>query len=193
MPELPEVETVRCQLRAGCWAWSSLRSARQSLRCYETVRRQEVATGLPGRTIHDCRRLGKFIIVELEGEAFVTLHLGMTGSCWSTPTSPAARPLCVPAVGERRGGVTLQFRDIRKFGRLHFTLGSPAPRWPALDPMRGRATGTLDISGRTAAGSCSPTESVLARPETSVPGSGTSTRMRSFGGPGCLHSDRAAR
>ena len=104
---------------------------------------------LPGRTIADIGRLGKFLVVRLDGDGdrYLTLHLGMTGQILVAPHAAAVRGGAAPAVEvqphtrfvfilRRPDGdtVRLEFRDMRKFGRVHFTAGGPAPRLLGLGP-----------------------------------------------------------
>ncbi len=135
MPELPEVETVRCQLHNRLLGMEFTAVGQTEPAMLRDCTSPEVVTGLPGRTIKSVERLGKFIIMELAGEAFVTLHLGMTGQLLIDPddTSRHAR-FDFRLSGGHGDEVKLEFRDIRKFGRLHFTLGSPAPRLGGLGP-----------------------------------------------------------
>jgi formamidopyrimidine-DNA glycosylase len=90
---------------------------------------------LPGRRVESVERLGKFLIVVLQGKAFVTLHLGMTGQLLvdAEASSPHTRFL-FELTGENGQRTRLEFRDIRKFGRVHLTRGTPAPRLKKLGP-----------------------------------------------------------
>ncbi len=97
---------------------------------------------LPGRTIQEVGRLGKFLILKLdgEGERYLTLHLGMTGQILVTShagealqSQPHTRFVFV--LGSPDGPLTrFEFRDMRKFGRVHLTAGGPAPRLRHLGP-----------------------------------------------------------
>jgi formamidopyrimidine-DNA glycosylase len=136
MPELPEVETVRRQL-AGSLVGKTFTTVEQTepamLRDCVV---EQVSAGLPGRRIESVERLGKFLIVALNDGAFLTLHLGMTGQLLVDPKDgpgPHTRFLFELTDGEGRA-TTLEFRDARKFGRLHLTSGAPAPRLSALGP-----------------------------------------------------------
>lgn len=135
MPELPEVETVRCQLERRLVGLGFTAVEKTEPAMLRDCSAQEVVAGLPGRRILEVSRLGKFIIMKLEGEAFVTLHLGMTGQLLIDPGDESTHTRFSFKLSD--GGadeVTLEFRDIRKFGRMHFTEGAPAPRLNALGP-----------------------------------------------------------
>jgi formamidopyrimidine-DNA glycosylase len=135
MPELPEVETIRRQLAAslpGLTFAAVERSEPAMLRdCDEEQLRKE----LPGRRIETVERLGKFMVLCLSGRAFLTMHLGMTGQILIDPSESTAHTRFLfelrndTAVRRR-----LEFRDTRKFGRLHLTYGEAAPRLQALGP-----------------------------------------------------------
>jgi formamidopyrimidine-DNA glycosylase len=95
----------------------------------------DVVGTLPGRQVLGVDRLGKFIVVRLERDAFLTLHLGMTGQLLIDPPDRSAHTRFLFRLTD--GGSiesTLEFRDIRKFGRVHVTKGGAAPRLGALGP-----------------------------------------------------------
>jgi formamidopyrimidine-DNA glycosylase len=95
----------------------------------------EVVNGLPGKTIRAVERLGKFMVVRLDGKVFLTLHLGMTGQLLVDPPGGDGHTRFVFRLSHDDGAEsTLEFRDIRKFGRLHLTVGAPAPRLLGLGP-----------------------------------------------------------
>jgi formamidopyrimidine-DNA glycosylase len=133
VPELPEVETVRRQLEHRLLGLTFRAVERTEAAMLRDCTAQEVVAELPGRQILAIDRLGKFIIVRLDGDLFLTVHLGMTGQLLIDPADSSAHTRflfrLVDAGGSR---VTLEFRDIRKFGRLHLTKGGPAPRLEAL-------------------------------------------------------------
>jgi formamidopyrimidine-DNA glycosylase len=141
VPELPEVETVRRQLAAGLTGLSFLAVEQVEPFMLRDCTSDEVRTLLPGRRIERVDRLGKFLIVVLDGGLFLTLHLGMTGQLLIDPgedgahTRFAFRLAGGGGSGQKRGGaVRLEFRDMRKFGRFHLTAGGPAPRLELLGP-----------------------------------------------------------
>lgn len=139
MPELPEVETVRRQLADTVTGLRFAHIYATEPSMLRDCTDQEVRVTLPGRFIEDVDRLGKFLILRLsgKGEYFLTLHLGMTGQILvGGPTSevgPHTRFLfALGGLGSEPA--SMEFRDIRKFGRLHLTSGGPAPRLRLLGP-----------------------------------------------------------
>ena len=152
MPELPEVETVRRQLA------SVLTGARFVLvetvepvmlqDCDETQLRKE----LPNKVITEVGRLGKYLLLRLDENINLTIHLGMTGQLLVSKSSDGSdSPLGVTPLGapklephkhtrfafllEHEGAACrLDFRDARKFGRVCLTVGGPAPRLSNLGP-----------------------------------------------------------
>jgi formamidopyrimidine-DNA glycosylase len=137
VPELPEVETVRCQLAAGLEGMTFLSVDQVEPSMLRDCSPEEVLTLLPGRCIERVDRLGKFLIVVLDGDLFLTLHLGMTGQLLIDPGEGGRHTRFVfrLAGAEDAGRVArLEFRDMRKFGRLHLTAGGPAPRLALLGP-----------------------------------------------------------
>src|SRR5437867_4313175 len=115
MPELPEVETIRRQL-APKLAGSTIVDARvlDPLWCApadpETVER-----ALRGHRIERLGRRGKYLLLELEGERFLVMHLRMTGNLlWAKPDDGEPPYLRVRLLLE--GGGRLILCDLRRFG-----------------------------------------------------------------------------
>lgn len=135
MPELPEVETVRRQLApalAGRRFVSVERSEPAMLRDCSAA---GLVASLPGRRVENVERLGKFLIVGLSGDTYLTLHLGMTGQLLVDPVDTSSHARFVFVVeGPSSDRSLLEFRDMRKFGRVHLTVGTPAPRVAMLGP-----------------------------------------------------------
>jgi formamidopyrimidine-DNA glycosylase len=156
VPELPEVETVRCQLAGSLigMTFQTVDEAEPSM--LRDCSAEEVRAGLPGRRVEAIDRLGKFLIARLDGDAYLTLHLGMTGQLLVDPTDVSVH--CRFSFGLRGGPRDerrLEFRDMRKFGRLHLTKGAPAPRLSGLGPDAWRGPWDADylrqrLQGRTA-------------------------------------------
>jgi formamidopyrimidine-DNA glycosylase len=123
MPELPEVETVARDLRrhllpdgggpgpviAGARvAWS------RTLRDGDPA---AFAAGVSGRRIEGVGRRGKLIVLDLDGGAYLTVHLKMTGQLFVVPAGIPVDPYERAAL-VLDDGRELRFRDVRKFGRI---------------------------------------------------------------------------
>ena len=110
MPELPEVETIRRQLEprlvgrriVDAWAFAS-----------------EKFTDAPhavGAEIEAVGRRGKYLILGLDDDQELVVHLGMTGQLMVQPER--ALDDYSRAWFELDDGATLVFRDVRRFGRI---------------------------------------------------------------------------
>ena len=75
------------------------------------------AEGVAGRRIEAIGRRGKQVIVDLDGGAFLTIHLKMTGQLFVVPAARPVDPYERLAL-TLDDGRELRFRDIRKFGRI---------------------------------------------------------------------------
>jgi formamidopyrimidine-DNA glycosylase len=133
MPELPEVETVRRQLAAGLEGMTFLSVEQVEPFMMRDCRPEDLFTLLPDRRVERVDRLGKFLIVVLDGGVFLTLHLGMTGQLLMDPGESGGHTRFVFTL---RGGavgrvVRLEFRDMRKFGRLHLGPDAWIGEWDA--------------------------------------------------------------
>jgi formamidopyrimidine-DNA glycosylase len=141
VPELPEVETVRCQLAAGLSDATFVSVEQVEPFMLRDCNSDDVLRRLPGRRIERVERLGKFLIVVLDEGLFLTLHLGMTGQLLIDPQDTGVHTRFAfslstygGAAGGEGGLLRLEFRDARKFGRLHLTADGPAPRLALLGP-----------------------------------------------------------
>ena len=107
MPELPEVESVRRQLAP------ELTGRRVDTVWHDVQQRFIDLERLPGRTVLEVGRRGKFLICPLDAGLELVMHLGMTGNLRLDHDGPHVRA--------RLGlddGRELVFSDMRKFGRL---------------------------------------------------------------------------
>ena len=79
MPELPEVETVRCQLQAALAGrrFSAVEMVEPFM--LRDAEPEQLSAVLPGRVVLSVDRVGKFMVMPLSGGWFLTVHLGMTG------------------------------------------------------------------------------------------------------------------
>ena len=117
MPELPEVEIFKRYLDA-----TSLHQriddvdVRNTYVLKETSAR-ELARGLKGRRFKSSRRHGKHLFVRADGELWLRLHFGMTGSLeYFKNDEQAPRHVRVLFVFSRTH--CLAFEDQRKFGEV---------------------------------------------------------------------------
>jgi formamidopyrimidine-DNA glycosylase len=128
MPELPEVETVARDLRrlvvgatigGASGDWPRMIASHASVEAF--------ADDLVGRRIEAVGRRAKLVVVDLAGDAALTIHLKMTGQLFVVPAGvPADRHVHLSLALD--DGRELRFRDIRKFGRVGL--------WPR-DPRSG--------------------------------------------------------
>jgi formamidopyrimidine-DNA glycosylase len=81
---------------------------------------EELAEQLPGRSVVDVSRRGKFLVVSLSDSSYLLIHLRMSGQLRVEPAS------CSPddyarLILQLSDGRQLVFSDTRKFGRVYWT------------------------------------------------------------------------
>jgi formamidopyrimidine-DNA glycosylase len=172
VPELPEVETIRRQLEPAVVGRRIDAARVLDERWTRPEPPRAVEAELRGRRIDDVRRRGKYLIVDLEGDRHLVMHLRMTGNLllagserFGGPrlyeSEPDARFL--RAVLELDDGSELWFTDARRFG--HAVVLKGAALGPYLDarlgvePLGGELTG--EGLQRLAAGRTAPLKSFL--------------------------------
>ncbi len=104
MPELPEVETVARDLRprlVGATIVGARSSWTRTLRTHDPI---AFADAVAGREVLAVGRRAKQIVIELSGEAALTIHLKMTGQLFVVPADLPEDPyvrlvLELPTVG----------------------------------------------------------------------------------------------
>ena len=124
MPELPEVETVARDLRPKL-VGATIVGARTNW--VRTLRSQDpvaFADGVAGRTVEAVGRRAKLVVVELTGEAALTIHLKMTGQLFVVPADWPEDGY-IRLVLELEDGREVRFRDIRKFGKVGLYARDP--------------------------------------------------------------------
>jgi len=115
MPELPEVETIRRDLRPRLLGRriESVRVLRASvLECSA----RKLRAALTGATVRDLRRRGKVLIVDLDSGVSLLVHLRMTGQLLLGGDGPD--PRFVRLVFHLAGGGRVLYADCRALGRL---------------------------------------------------------------------------
>lgn len=108
---MPEVETIRRQL-------DPLLGGRTIVSVESHPAANFVsATDAQGARIDGVGRRGKYLIVPLEDGRELIIHLGMTGSLRIAPPGDRGDRY-VRSRWELEGGDVLEFRDVRRFGRI---------------------------------------------------------------------------
>jgi formamidopyrimidine-DNA glycosylase len=124
MPELPEVETIRRQLAPALEGRRLERLEVLDPRWAEPAEPQALEDAVGGRLIERLGRRGKYLIVELEDEVYLAMHLRMTGNLLLASDGderPHLRARLTLDSGER-----VLFVDVRRFGVGVVLLGSDA-------------------------------------------------------------------
>ena len=130
MPELAEVEFFRKQWDAG----RNQRILAVRLHATKRVFRGTNAAGLrqalTGARLLDSQAHGKQVLFRFSKDAWVGIHLGMTGKLQAVPSgaalfAPGRHDHLVLRLSER----SLVFSDPRQFGRVRFHRGRAAPPW----------------------------------------------------------------
>ena len=128
MPELPEVETIRRQLAPALEGRTLERLEVLDPRWCDPAPPEALADAVNGRVIEALGRQGKYLIVSLEDDVHLVMHLRMTGNLLLTSATEPEPPhlrvrfvLAPPGAGDR-----LLFVDVRRFGTGDVLLGSDA-------------------------------------------------------------------
>jgi formamidopyrimidine-DNA glycosylase len=193
VPELPEVETTARGLRERVLGRSIV--AVGSLdwpRMAPNATLETLAQTAVGRTIESVTRRGKYVIVGLNGDAFLVLHRKMSGNLVLRTTDLPEAPHTHLTVS-LDDGWRIDFIDPRKFGRIYLFLGraaldlflddrlGPEPleiERDELDLLIGRRRGRLKS---------------LLLDQSFLAGSATCTPTRSSGKPGSTRSVPSSR
>jgi len=133
MPELPEVETVVRGLREPLLGRTFTSAWLDWPRCLVTPAPEAFRAALPGRTVRQLTRRGKYILADLDGATLI-IHLKMTGRLYVAPAGTQNE--ADRWVHFRFGldnGCELRFSDARKFGRVYL-VPDPAEIVGALGP-----------------------------------------------------------
>lgn len=118
MPELPEVETIRRQLEERIPGRRVAAVTILDPLLVAPERPEQVAAALVGRRVSDLRRRGKFLLIGIEGEDDLVVHLRMTGRLHWREGAPELDARHLRAVIALDDGSHLAMTDQRRFGRL---------------------------------------------------------------------------
>lgn len=122
MPELPEVETVVRDLRLLLVDRTILRATRRTRKALRRPWRKAWESQLTNNTIHALERRGKWIVIHLNDDAFLVVHLGMSGQftvcpAYSDYLDHVHFTFSLSDLNDRVSQ-ELRFRDPRRFGSL---------------------------------------------------------------------------
>jgi formamidopyrimidine-DNA glycosylase len=125
MPELPEVETIRRQLAPALEGRRLEGVEVLDPRWCAPAPPEAVEDALRGRLVERLGRRGKYLVVSLEDDVHLAMHLRMTGNLLLAPAD-AEKPGHVRVVMDLDDGGRLLFVDVRRFGTGDVLLGSDA-------------------------------------------------------------------
>ena len=118
MPELPEVETVKNAIsKAVCGAHITA----VAVLCDKFRKKipADFAAKITGANIMDCRRIAKYIVINLNNGLSLVWHLGMSGKIKILPQKPTTLEKHDHVVIETDKGCLI-FNDPRRFGLLTY-------------------------------------------------------------------------
>ena len=130
MPELPEVETVVRTLAPHLVGQriAAIRHLRSDIVEPRTI---DLAQLLQNRRVIGITRRGKKILIQLEGEAILCIHLGMTGRLTVEPAADPIKPHThlIADLSNLKSEISklqLRFRDPRRFGGIWWLCNGEA-------------------------------------------------------------------
>jgi formamidopyrimidine-DNA glycosylase len=126
VPELPEVETIRRHLAPEVEGRRLAALEVLDPRWSRPLAPVELVAAVEGRVVERLSRRGKYLVWELEGEAYLLMHLRMTGTLL---LDPPGEPAHTRVRLDLRDAVTtrrLAFVDPRRFGTGELALGPAA-------------------------------------------------------------------
>ena len=138
MPELPEVETIACDLRSANLIGEKITNCYVSFPKAITGSLKEFIAAIHGQTLKSIERRGKYLVFELSNGKFIAIHLRMTGKFTIKPRGIAFTKHEHVAL-EFNHQRLLIYHDTRKFGRwtlfdqkeLFFKKLGPEPLSPS--------------------------------------------------------------
>lgn len=134
MPELPEVESVKKALvrqRLRGVRIARVRGSGKPLRLGKPAPIVALGRATRGRTITGVRRLGKYLLVDVDGPSSILVHLGMSGNVLVTPRRTPWAPH-THVVFELADGRDVRFVDPRRFGLVDIVSRADERKHPAL-------------------------------------------------------------
>lgn len=163
MPELPEVETVRRSLEK-----SVLGQCIEGVEVIDTrlrvpVRTRRLTSRVRGKSIRVIRRRSKYLLIELDGDQHLLIHLGMSGRL-TLQSVDEPREKHVHVCFQMPDGKELRFRDPRRFGMVDVLSGAELEvdsRMVSLGPEPLSEAFTAEYLRQKAAGRQAPVKNFL--------------------------------
>ncbi len=177
MPELPEVETIRRQLEPALVGRRIVGTEVLDERWTRPDAPVALERVVGGRAIESVGRRGKYLIVGLEGDFNLVMHLRMTGNLlWKAPDEQSGSRFGAPRLYEAstderflRARFTLDdesellFTDARRFGHATVLTGDELDAYLGArlgaEPLSGELT--AEVVARLASGRTAPLKSFL--------------------------------
>lgn len=134
MPELPEVETIKRVIEPQIQGLTieNVTVKRPEVTAYPTA--DEFCRLLTGQTVSHMARRGKFLVIQLNSNDRIILHLRMTGCLLLTPADyPEEKHTHV--IFRLNNGKELRFSDTRRFGRLWLLKNGEADTYSGIEKL----------------------------------------------------------
>ncbi len=134
MPELPEVETIKRVIEPQIHGLTieNVTVKRPEVTAYPAA--DEFCRRLTGQTVSHMTRRGKFLVIQLNSNDRIILHLRMTGCLLLTPADyPEEKHTHV--IFRLNNGKELRFSDTRRFGRLWLLKNGEADTYSGIEKL----------------------------------------------------------
>jgi formamidopyrimidine-DNA glycosylase len=151
MPELPEVETV-CRGLAKKLLHARIAKVEQHRGDLRTALPKNLPGWLKGRRIETIKRRAKYILITLDGNETLLLHLGMSGRLIVSRDDKKPPHKHDHLVFHFKNGATLRFNDPRRFGMCDLLPTETVPahkllRHLGIEPL-GKALTPVFLKGK---------------------------------------------
>lgn len=146
MPELPEVETIKRVIEPQIQGLTieNVTVKRPEVTAYPTA--DEFCSLLTGQIVSHMARRGKFLVIQLNSNDRIILHLRMTGCLLVTPADyPEEKHTHV--IFRLNNGKELRFFDTRRFGRFWLLKNGEADTYSGIEKLGAEPTDKLLTAG----------------------------------------------
>lgn len=134
MPELPEVETIKRVIEPQIKGLTIEKVTVKRPEVIACPAADEFCRLLTGQTISHMTRRGKFLVIQLNSNDRIILHLRMTGCLLLTPADyPEEKHTHI--IFNLSNGKELRFSDTRRFGRLWLLEKDETDTYSGIDKL----------------------------------------------------------